>query len=190
MGPDTAAQAEEQARRTIASEQEVAEPFDALEPMFYEKVADPDMTFGDVDPARLRAAATEAIDHGAMVFLPLESDSWPAAWRPLVEWVLRRHPAGGVPPERGEWERGRSGRAAPRVPRVAARDRLSEDERALLEDLTWFGSGWAGGDPLRWSPVIVEIVLTDWIPRKIVAVRCRSCSFRATSRSRPPRSNS
>src|SRR3546814_5542197 len=27
------------------------------------------------------------------------------------------------------------------------------------------------GDPLRWSPVAVEILLLDWVPRKIVADR-------------------
>jgi hypothetical protein len=43
-----------------------------------------------------------------------------------------------------------------------------EDERGLLADITWFGNGWAGGDPLRWSPVNVEILMVDWFPRKIV----------------------
>jgi Domain of unknown function (DUF6398) len=33
----------------------------------------------------------------------------------------------------------------------------------------WFGTDYGPGDPLRWSPVAVEILLVDWIPRKIVA---------------------
>jgi hypothetical protein len=36
----------------------------------------------------------------------------------------------------------------------------------------WFGSGYGGCDPPRWSPVSVEIFLVDWVPRKIVAPAC------------------
>jgi hypothetical protein len=43
------------------------------------------------------------------------------------------------------------------------------DHRALLESILWFGTDYGPGDPLRWSPVAVEILLVDWIPRKIVA---------------------
>ncbi|SDY77417.1 hypothetical protein SAMN05661080_04566 [Modestobacter sp. DSM 44400] len=43
------------------------------------------------------------------------------------------------------------------------------DRRGLLESLLWFGTDYGPGDPLRWSPVAVEILLADWIPRKIVA---------------------
>ena len=43
------------------------------------------------------------------------------------------------------------------------------DHRGLLESLLWFGTDYGPGDPLRWSPVRVEILLGDWIPRKIVA---------------------
>ena len=43
------------------------------------------------------------------------------------------------------------------------------DHRGLLESLLWYGTDYGPGDPLRWSPVKVEILLGDWIPRKIVA---------------------
>lgn len=32
-----------------------------------------------------------------------------------------------------------------------------------------FGAGYTDGDPLRWSPVVVELFMTDWIPRKVLA---------------------
>ena len=44
-----------------------------------------------------------------------------------------------------------------------------EDERSLLELITSYASGWGSGDPIRWSTVRVEILLADWIPRKVVA---------------------
>ena len=54
----------------------------------------------------------------------------------------------------------------------ARRSRPALDETGtsdLLDAVLWFGSGYGGGDPLRWSPVSVEIFLVDWVPRKIVA---------------------
>jgi hypothetical protein len=40
---------------------------------------------------------------------------------------------------------------------------------SLLDDLLWFGREHGPGDPMRWSPVNVELLLADWVPRKIVA---------------------
>ncbi|GAC1576493.1 MAG: hypothetical protein NVS3B18_10330 [Candidatus Dormibacteria bacterium] len=34
-----------------------------------------------------------------------------------------------------------------------------------------FAVGYAGGDPLRWSPVVVELYMADWLPRKLIADR-------------------
>jgi len=43
------------------------------------------------------------------------------------------------------------------------------DRRDLLESLLWYGTDYGPGDPVRWSAVQVEILLADWIARKIVA---------------------
>jgi hypothetical protein len=46
---------------------------------------------------------------------------------------------------------------------------LTEEElRQLADPLVWFGCDYGPGDPLRWSPVSVEIVLADWYPRKVI----------------------
>ena len=39
----------------------------------------------------------------------------------------------------------------------------------MLDSLLWYGTSYGKCDPLRWSPVSVEIVLADWVPRKVVA---------------------
>ena len=83
----------------------------------------------------------EAIDHGSRLYPPLTSDSWPMC-RPLVEWLLRKLPAGGTVPERKEWSEEET--AAIAADFFASRfgaplDR--EDERALLESVLWFGTG-------------------------------------------------
>ncbi len=130
---------------------------------------DPDVTFTELDPADARARITEAVEHGAMVFPPLESDTWPAC-RPLVEWAVGLLPSGGRGYERPEWSEADRQALAERILASPFATGLDDaDSRDLLETLLWFGTDYGPGDPLRWSPVAVEIVLTDWIPRKIVA---------------------
>ena len=130
---------------------------------------DPDTTLTALDPADARARITPAIELAAITFPPLATDTWPAC-RPLVEWAVGLLPAGGTGYVRPEWT-------------DADRQELAEDffaspfgagvddadHRGLLDSLLWFGTDYGPGDPLRWSPVAVEILLVDWIPRKIVA---------------------
>jgi len=147
----------------------IPDSFDAVQAVFYEKIDDPETTFTDVDPAVARAVVEEAIDGGARTFPQPETETWPMA-RPLVEWVVRMLPAGGGIPARREWSEREL---------AALRDEFfaspygkavdGPDERGLVEDFTWYASGYGSQDPLRWSAVRVEIILTDWIPRKIVA---------------------
>ena len=130
---------------------------------------DPDTTLTGLDPADARVRITEAIELGANTFPPLETDTWPAC-RPLVEWAVGLLPAGGTGYVRPEWTDGDKQALAERFfasPFGAGQD--DADRRGLLDSLLWFGTDYGPGDPLRWSPVAVEILLADWIPRKIVA---------------------
>jgi hypothetical protein len=129
---------------------------------------DPDLRYADLDPAVARARISEAIEQGARTYPPFETEAWPQA-RPLVEWVFRHLPAGGRGDEWPEW---------PDEQRAALADQffasehaagLGEDERDLFDTLLWFGCDYGSGDPLRWSPARVELLLADWLPRKIVA---------------------
>jgi Domain of unknown function (DUF6398) len=129
----------------------------------------PDTTWSDLDPADARARIRDAVERSAITFPPFETDSWPAC-RPLVEWAIALLPTGGHGYQRPHWD-------------DDALTELTEsflaspfgvgfdnaDHRGLLESLLWFGTSYGPGDPLRWSPVAVEILLVDWIPRKIVA---------------------
>jgi hypothetical protein len=129
----------------------------------------PDTTWADLAPADARVRIREAIDRGAITFPPFETDSWPAC-RPLVEWAIGMLPAGGKGYRRPNWNAERLRKLTDRFfasPYGAGLD--DADHRNLLGSLLWFGTDYGPGDPLRWSPVAVEIVLIDWIPRKIVA---------------------
>ncbi|MEA2685720.1 MAG: hypothetical protein QOE93_915 [Actinomycetota bacterium] len=133
------------------------------------KSDNPDTEWRDLDLADARSRIVEAIDVAAITFPPFESDTWPVC-RPLVEWVARHLPEGGRGYERPEWDDAALDAVTCRFfasPFGAALD--DGDHRGLLESILWFASGYGPGDPLRWSPVAVEILLADWIPRKIVA---------------------
>ncbi len=129
----------------------------------------PERSLAPADPAKARATIERAIKHGAMMYPPLETETWPAC-RPLVEWMLRQLPATDVDDVRKEWsDEERDAIAADFFgsPFGAVLDR--RDERDLLDSLLWFGTDYGSGDPLRWSPARVEILMDDWFPRKIVA---------------------
>lgn len=147
----------------------VPQPFAAVLERMQEIADDPDQRFVEEDRAQVRAVVTEAIDHGAITFPPVDTDTWPAC-RPLVEWLVRQLPEGGAVPERHEWTEEERRQLADEFfssRHGAGLDGV--DERALLDDFIWYGNGWGSGDPLVWSPVRMELLLTDWIPRKIVA---------------------
>lgn len=147
----------------------VPERLDDLLPELLAVADDPDTTLSDVDLADARAMISQAIDLGAITFPPIETDSWPAS-RPFVRWVLGLMPPGGTGWVRPDWPEDARRVLADRFfasPFGAGLD--DADKRSLLESFLWFGTDYGPGDPLRWSPTAVEILLTDWIPRKIVA---------------------
>jgi hypothetical protein len=103
-----------------------------------------------------------------MTYPPFETDTWPAA-RPLVEWVVRQLPEGGSGYQRPEWSEEDRRRLTEAFFASDFARGCQEDDRELFGSLIWFGCDYGPGDPVRWSPVAVEILLTDWLPRKVVA---------------------
>ena len=147
----------------------VPEPLGDLIEKMSSTITDPDQSMTRVDAATARAVIDEAIDHGSRLYPPPESESWPMC-RPLVEWLLRLLPSGGVAPERKEWSEEETAAIAEHFfTSESGADLDRPDERTLLESVLWFGTDSGPGDPLRWSPVNVEMMLADWFPRKIVA---------------------
>jgi hypothetical protein len=130
---------------------------------------DPDLKYGDISLADARARTSEALETGSHIFPPLETDTWPAS-RPLTEWLLRLLPEGGTGYVRPQWSRAALRKLAKRFFASPFGQQVDDkDNRDLLDQLLWFGTDYGPGDPLRWSPVAVEILLEDWIPRKLTA---------------------
>ena len=147
----------------------VPEPLSALLAHVGDAMDDQDQSLVHVDPLKARAIIEAAIAHGAMLYPPPESDTWPV-WRPLVEWMVRMLPVGGVADERKEWsDAEREAMAADFFDSQFGAPLDRSDERDLLDTLLWYGTDYGAGDPLRWSPVRIEILMMDWFPRKIVA---------------------
>ena len=128
-----------------------------------------DTELKELDLADARARAEEALSNGAMLWSQPKSDSWPQS-RPLVEWAVRLLPEGGSGYRRQDWsEADRAELTKDFFASPFAEAVRGGSYRDLFEPLLWFGCDNPPGDPLRWSPVAVEVLLADWVPRRIIA---------------------
>jgi len=147
----------------------IPEPLEDLAIKMGTLIEDADQSLTRTDPATTRAVVEAAIDFGSQLYPPLTSDSWPMC-RPLVEWMLRMLPTGGVAPDRREWSEEEKAAIATEFFASSYGAALDDaDERDLLGSVLWFGTSYATGDPYRWSPVTVEMLMADWFPRKVIA---------------------
>ena len=131
-------------------------------------VAGADRDIHPFDAADARARIADAVAKGALTHPPFETATWPAC-RPLLEWVLRTMPAGGRGDRRPQWS-GADLRALSDdfVCSEYGRGWGDPDAVRLLGSLFRFATDYGSGDPMRWSPVVVEIVLEDWVPRTLL----------------------
>ncbi len=144
-------------------------PIDEIVDELRRATDDPDASFDDISLADARACVEEAIARAAITYPPEESESWPAT-RALVEWILQELPEGGTEYQRPKWDSDALAALADRFFASSYGAKLDDaDRRRLLDSLLWYGTDYGTGDPLRWSVPKVEILLRDWIPRKIVA---------------------
>jgi Domain of unknown function (DUF6398) len=148
----------------------VPEPLDMLIKHMQVAAGDgPDTTWSDLDPADARVRIRNAVERSTITFPPFETDSWPAC-RPFVEWAIGLLPSGGSGYQRPSWDDDALAELTERFFASSFGAGLDDAEyRGLLKSMLWFGTDYGPGDPLRWSPVAVEILLVDWIPRKIAA---------------------
>lgn len=145
----------------------VPEPLEATLDL-YRQLSDREGAIAMVDPAGARARIANAIAIGERSIPPFETETWPGV-RPLVEWWISLLPEGGTGYEYREW----SERELDAVidafldSSFAAELTIPPDTvRSIADSLVWFAAGSMPGDPLRWSPVSVEIALVDVLPRK------------------------
>ena len=122
-----------------------------------------------LEPADARARLEHAIDWGAMMVPPLETESWPQA-RPLAEWAMRKLPEGGTGYGAYEWtEAELEGLTRDFFASPEAAGLSGTDDAAIHSVLVSFATNYTGGDPLRWSPETVAMLLGDWFSRNVLA---------------------
>lgn len=125
-----------------------------------------DLSIAEIDPAEARSRIAQAIETGERLLPPLESDTWPAC-RPLVEWMIGLLPANGVGyviDGLPDLERTRLTRQV--LAAISSAGVRASDE-AIVDELLEFAGNYVGGDPLRWSPTTVEILLSQWYPTTV-----------------------
>lgn len=146
----------------------VPEPLEDLALKVGTLMEDPDQSLTRTDPATARGVVEAAIDAAALRFPPLTSDSWPMC-RPLVEWMVRMLPPAARDESR-DWSEEELAEVADDFFASPYGTPLDDtDCRRLLEVVLLFCTEHATGDPWRWSPVTVEMLLADWFPRAVVA---------------------
>ncbi|MCM3659388.1 hypothetical protein M3148_00020 [Georgenia satyanarayanai] len=129
------------------------------------------MSFVELDAADARAQLEDAVASGAMTVPRFETDTWPAS-RPLVEWIAGLLPAGGTGFAHTEWTDEELSQIVVQLMGSEEGAALSgRDDAEIARDLVWFTADYSGGDPLRWSFLNVQRLLTDWYPRKVHAPR-------------------
>ena len=130
--------------------------------------ADQDAFLTTLEPADAKVRITDAIKMWSMTVPREASESWPLCC-PTVEWAARRLPDGGTGYQRPEWSKKEQADLSERfVASTFGADLDDADHKSLLDAFLWFGTDYGWGDPLLWSPTTVEILLADWIPRKLV----------------------
>lgn len=132
---------------------------------FLRRSADePGMTVSDVDPAVAAATIDDAVDavyelEGAA---PVSADF--AAMFSLVEHYVARLPPGGAPlPAPTPAAPAEQIDVVERFASSEAGAPFADDREALLGAVE-FVVDELGGDPLRWTPVVTQVVLSGWVP--------------------------
>lgn len=86
--------------------------------------------------------------------------------RPLLRTYLRALPRPRPIQRRTLGERDRHRLAE----EFASCDEARGLDSAVVDELAWrivdFGCDYSDGDPMRWSPIVVELFMIDWLPRK------------------------
>ncbi len=146
----------------------VDEPFEVVTGKYRQLEDDDDMVHQLVDLADARALLDEAVELGAITLGMPENEAWPMG-RPILRWLLRTMPSGGTVPEAKQWTEDEYDEVVDAF--LASKRgepwRGDDDARFLISSLVWFATSTGTGDPLRWSPVSVEVLLADWFTRKV-----------------------
>lgn len=110
-------------------------------------------------PADARARLESAMSRAHRLVARHPTESWPAS-RPLLGWMCRQLPPGGRDRPRPAWTRESRDDLATMVVRSTPTP-MSAEARDTLDALIEVSCTLGSRDPLRWSPVAVELLFTE-----------------------------
>ncbi|MGH2747567.1 MAG: hypothetical protein ACRDKB_06550 [Actinomycetota bacterium] len=148
---------------SMAKDVLVADDAGSLKSLWEHEV--PGVTVVDIDTQE----AADALAHGLEIegmYLNSPATEELREFRPLLRCYLRTLPSPRAihPPSFDERDRDRL------AAEFAASVEAHGLDPAVIDDLACrvvdFGCDYSDGDPLRWSPTVVELFMTDWLPRK------------------------
>lgn len=129
-----------------------------------------EVTIEDIDPALLASRVRAAFELTDSTIAPIVEEEF-AGLRALALHRLRSLPE--VDPDGGIEEFTADRRAALLADFLAAPEgeaiEPDSDAAGVVESAIDFCADYVDGRPTRWSPVVVELFMADWLPRKVVA---------------------
>lgn len=153
----------------------LADSIDLVAELFAEH-SDPqaaeEMRIEELDPADGAGLVLEAIEMTDHYLDPPVKEEYADHRALALQWSTGIEGGPRRPPEPtpiGEEERTRLLESFLHSPEAATASIAADDLAAEIVRLAIdFGSDYTNGDPLRWSPTVVELFMTDWFPRKVV----------------------
>lgn len=126
----------------------------------------PDFEVARIEAAEVAGRVLPAIEREGMYLDPPTSESYEET-RALLAARMRTLPRGweeqGPPPLSG---RQRAALVAEFARSPEARGVAEADD--VAETMVDYSCDYGTGEPLRWSPIVVELFLCDWYPRKVI----------------------
>lgn len=129
-----------------------------------------ELTLEELDPGVAAGLISAAIAVTDMTWdPPVDDDFW--AGRALALLRAAQTPDAVEPPERVELSpQQRDSLRDEFLSSPEGREFAPDGDEAWVASLAIdFCAGYTDGDPLRWSPVVVELFMADWVPRKVLA---------------------
>jgi hypothetical protein len=146
----------------------IPEPIATVIAQYQQVTDDPDTRWDDISLPDARARIDAAIAVATATNPPFETESWPGC-RALVEWVTRAMPSGGTGYQQHKWyETDREYLAESFFLSRYGRPLDDGEHRSLLDVMLWCSTDYGVGGPMKWSPVKVELLLVDGLPRKLL----------------------
>jgi hypothetical protein len=146
----------------------ISEPIATVIAQYQQVADDPDTHWDDIKLSDARARIEAAIALATATVPPFETESWPGC-RALVEWITRAMPSGGTGYQQHRWyETDREYLAESFFLSRYGAPLDDGEHRSLLDAMLWCSTEYGAGGPMKWSPVKVELLLVDGLPRKLL----------------------